>query len=575
MAELILPSGAIKVIQTQQNMVGSAIVGGAGSVTNNVSNSDNTPVVGVLEQIREVSLKSFRGITKVATLLADTLNFEKANARRERDQAAELEKERKSKLGAGIIGPMPKGGEDEDGGGVGAGGGFLAGLGLAPLLKKAQSIGKKIIAPFARLLTSLGRLTGLAGLFTRLAPLLAPLGPVGAIAAALFLIVQYADEIAKVLAPIIDGLKKTFEILKPIIQPIFELADFMIKLALGELATALTAAFRMVNNTLSFLVDNFIGLNEMLAGIVTGDFDLIKKGFTRVKTAFQTLGDKILNAIIGAVNGLIDALPFVPQKIKDKMKFDKVGAEAPQEETKPETKTPDSKKSLFTSDKAYNTDTTGMEEVIELPKTKNVDKVTSVADTAEKVMKAEPAVYTEEQKKADLELYEQITKGGFGDRYSGVLKDLQAQDAIIPMTQASAKQSGIVGEDYEKYFIEKLKENQAKGIDPEDIRSFMVMQERYQRLNQAKMGIELGDSIRSEIFKNEGGIDPNIIPSIKTPGKALGGEVLSTGTVTVVNNQPQNINTSTNVAKNTTSSGPINVSSGDNYFDRQSNNVNI
>src|SRR6056300_1640463 len=151
MAELILPSGAIKVIQTQQNMVGSAIVGGAGSVTNNVSNSDNTPVVGVLEQIKEVSLKSFRGITRVATLLADTLNFEKANARRERDQAAELAKENRAKLaatsGTGSVGTSP---EDEDGGGIGAGGGFLAGLGLTPLLKKAKNIGKKIIAPFAR-----------------------------------------------------------------------------------------------------------------------------------------------------------------------------------------------------------------------------------------------------------------------------------------------------------------------------------------------------------------------------------------------------------------------------------------
>src|SRR6056300_135682 len=151
MAELILPSGAIKVIQTQQNMVGSAIVGGAGSVTNNVSNSDNTPVVGVLEQIREVSLKSFKGITRVATLLTDTLNFEKANARRERDQAAELAKESK-RPGSNFIGPMPKGGEGEDEGssGLGSKGGFLAGLGLTPLIAQAKKILTKILKPFKK-----------------------------------------------------------------------------------------------------------------------------------------------------------------------------------------------------------------------------------------------------------------------------------------------------------------------------------------------------------------------------------------------------------------------------------------
>ena len=255
MAELVLPSGAIKVIQTQQQMVGGAIAGGAGSVANGMSGD----TIQVLEDIKEISLRQYKGLTKVAKLLADTLNFDKAKERREKDQASELEKERKSKLGttAGVGGSGDGLKEDEDGFEIGAGGGFLAGLGFTPLIKKAKSIGAKIVKPFATLLTSLGRLTGLAGLFTRLAPLLAPLGPIGAIVGALFLIVQYSDELAKVFSPIIDGLKKTFEILKPVISPIFELADFLIKLTLGELATALKAAFIMLNNTLSFVVQHY------------------------------------------------------------------------------------------------------------------------------------------------------------------------------------------------------------------------------------------------------------------------------------------------------------------------------
>ena len=43
----------------------------------------------------------------------------------------------------------------------------------------------------------------------------------------------------------------------------------------------------------------------------------------------------------------------------------------------------------------------------------------------------------------------------------------------------------------------------------------------------------------------------------------------SQGNVTVVNNQPTSVNTSTSVAKTSVSSSPINVSSGDSYFDRQ------
>ena len=309
MAEL---SQALSIVQSQQAVVGKTIMGGAGSVANTEGST-----VGILEQIRDISLKSFRGVTKTAETLAAMFGFEKQKDRREKDQAAELAKEKNTNNLTPNNNNNENNFEDENSSGSGGMGGFLSGFGFGSLIKSAKKIMGKIIKPFTVLLASLGRLTGLAGLFTRLAPLLAPLGPVGLVISGLFLVTQYAGEIAKALSPLIDGLKKAFEILKPILKPIFELADFMVKLALGELATALTAAFGMVNNTLSFLVDNFIGLSKIIYGIVTGDFDIIKEGFAKVKTAFATLGDKILNAIIGAVNGLIDALPFVPQKIKD------------------------------------------------------------------------------------------------------------------------------------------------------------------------------------------------------------------------------------------------------------------
>jgi len=49
----------------------------------------------------------------------------------------------------------------------------------------------------------------------------------------------------------------------------------------------------------------------------------------------------------------------------------------------------------------------------------------------------------------------------------------------------------------------------------------------------------------------------------------------SQGNVTVVNNQPSSINTSTNVAKTNVSQSPVNTSSGDSYFDKQANNIHV
>jgi hypothetical protein len=49
----------------------------------------------------------------------------------------------------------------------------------------------------------------------------------------------------------------------------------------------------------------------------------------------------------------------------------------------------------------------------------------------------------------------------------------------------------------------------------------------------------------------------------------------SQGSVTVVNNQPSSVNTSTNVAKTSVTSVPLNTSSGDSYFDKQANNIHV
>jgi hypothetical protein len=84
-------AGALQIVQTQQNLVGKALVGGASAITGESSESKSQ--TGILEQIRDITLKSFRATTKVAETLVNTLNFQKSKEARERDQSAELSKE--------------------------------------------------------------------------------------------------------------------------------------------------------------------------------------------------------------------------------------------------------------------------------------------------------------------------------------------------------------------------------------------------------------------------------------------------------------------------------------------------
>ena len=584
MAELVLPSGAIKVIQTQQQMVGGAIAGGAGSVANGMSGD----TIQVLEDIKEISLRQYKGLTKVAKLLADTLNFDKAKARREKDQAAELEKERKSKLGttAGVGGSGDGLKEDEGGGGIGAGGGFLAGLGLTPLIKKAKSIGAKIVKPFARLLTSLGRLTGLAGLFTRLAPLLAPLGPIGAIIGALFLIVQYSDEIAKALAPLIDGLKKTFEILKPVTDIVFGLLDIVIKTGLATIGGALGVAVAGLNNVLGGLLASVIFIKDLVVGLITGDMNLIANAWKTVKATFAKLGDSFINAIKSLYNGIIDSLPL-PDKLKSKLKLETKEIEEPKEEPK------------------SSTEPTGKEDLpaIPTPSIPEADTSTNVASTIEEP-KAEPAQIIPEVKPKTINM----------DQTSGVTQVAEKISGDPDMPPLGMNMYNTTGDTWEeradqwrgfKAALVKAEKDGSISKEELDFRIMKMMDEK-DRLKRAKnmIGIKKQKaeltgqqfdeaSVLGEMDASNAETQEKVLAesgmTVKSFDEALNNKLQpnvnkrnlegdgagSKGNVTVVNNQPSSINTSTNVAKTSVSQSPVNTSSGDNYFDRQANNVHV
>ena len=85
-------AGALQIVQTQQNLVGNTIAGGASAVNEKSSDSQ----VGILEQIRTITLQSFRKRSEIASNLANTLLLQKDESRKREEQSSELELEQKN-----------------------------------------------------------------------------------------------------------------------------------------------------------------------------------------------------------------------------------------------------------------------------------------------------------------------------------------------------------------------------------------------------------------------------------------------------------------------------------------------
>jgi len=226
MAELVLPSGAIKIIQTQQDMVGGTIAGGAAAVS--TSDTDKNSELNILQQIKEVTLKSFRKTTEIAKTLVETLTFEKNQQRLERDQAAEMAKEAKSKVGGVNVGKSNIVKETE---GRFDGAAFAIGAAVAPIFNFIKKIGT-IFAPafLGKLFGPLTKLFGKGGFLFRF---LGPLGPIGLIIGGVALLFKYSDEIVKALTPAIDGIKKLAQENAPLITALKNGFDFLFKNIIG------------------------------------------------------------------------------------------------------------------------------------------------------------------------------------------------------------------------------------------------------------------------------------------------------------------------------------------------------
>jgi hypothetical protein len=595
MAELVLPSGAIKVIQSQQQMVGGAIAGGAGSVSSSMSGD----TIQVLEDIKEISLRQFKGLNKVAKLLADTLNFDKAEARRKKDQSAEASKENKIK--GGFIGPMSNQGavpEEDEGAGMslGAGGGFLAGMGIQPLMKKAKGIIGTIVKPFKKLLVAFGSFTRLTPLLGRLAPMLAAGGPIGLVIGGLFLLVQYSDEIVKALSPAIDKIAQVFKELQPIFDIIMEVLDSGIKMGITTLGASLSA----VGDVIGGVADIIMGIFDTVSVIFTGAKDLIDgkiSGMDFVKLIWDQGIKKILMAPINMlknlgetmfdfIKGLVKSLPFgIGDKLISGMKGmtegsqagtagdiageasmdnfsggDTITSTAPSASGAVASKIEDPKEeTVVTKPKAK-------------PKTVNMDKTSGVTKVAEKIS-GDPNLPP-----LGINMYKTT-----GDTYDERAKQwYEFKDALV-----QAEKDGSITKDEIEFRIMQLKGERNSLKSAKQILSIGKQRAdlKGETFDEASKLKEL-DSERSEtqsktlaangmtVKSYDEAVNNKLQPNVNKrdlKGDGAG----SQANVTVVNNQPSSINTSTNVAKTSVTSVPLNTSSGDSYFDKQANNIHV
>ena len=227
----IAQSTALAVVEQQQSIVGSALVGASGSAVLAESTDSQSQI---LEQIRDIQVKTLRGIGDIAKGIKDMFDLDKLQDRRDREDATELEKEQGSPdVAVPGDGDVSEQDADKKAGGIF---GFLGGLPGAGLFKKM----------FAPILGFFGKGGLLVKLFGRF-------GPLGALILGFTLVYKYSDEIAKALAPAIDGIKTLMTKLKPVTDFLLMVGDFLIK----NLLEGIGSVLKYVIDAVTRVVDGF------------------------------------------------------------------------------------------------------------------------------------------------------------------------------------------------------------------------------------------------------------------------------------------------------------------------------
>ena len=577
MAELVLPSGAIKIIQSQQQLVGGAIAGSAGAVGGNGANPD----IDVLKEIKELAFKSFKKTTQIAKTLADSLAFEKNQTRRKNDQSAELSKESGGGGGAvgGFIGPEQP--ENKKGGLQGIG--FALGAAVAPLMNFIGKIGMLFKGLFAsKIFSPLMKLFSKGGSFFRF---LGPLGPIGLIAGGLFLLFKYSDEIIKALTPAIDKIKKMAQDSAPMIEAFKNGFDWLFKNIIGGIGRVIEGIIDIIGPLITglgkILTGDIMGglkdlgqsllnlvtlptkllleffdpaiqvikqIGESLLSFITGIPEYISTAFTNMisemKTNFANNTAAIKSSIMGIfapisdffsalgdrvktiINSLIEKLPL-PDFVKKKLKLETKATQELGEtvnETGVKNKYADASVNPMSRDRAYDGGATMNEAFAESKGEKygtaNITKSgTSGYDNASGIMT--PAEFSE---------YNKLDTNGQMDYLKSLDSNEQERRRMIDKLSKDKLEFDKKNKDY----IAKYKTAPDEMVSPDD-----------QMLRDDKIQRQTKDQAKGLVSDNKSG-----------------------NQTVIVNNQPTNITSQNDVKKADMYSGSISTSSGDNYFDK-------
>ena len=552
-------AGALQVIQSQQNLVGSSVAGGAAAIKNESS-------VGILEQIRDITLKSFRKTSEIASSLVKALDFDKQIERRQRDDAVELSKE-----SGGSGNPKALDGLDDKKEPKGKFDSIKKSIGGIGAILSGSFIGK--------LFSPLISLFGKGGFLFRF---LGPLGPIGLIIGGVMLLFKYSDEIIKALTPAIDKIKKLWAENQPLIDALKNGFDWLFKNIIGGLG-------RIIGGIIDDIGPIFSGFSKLLQGDIMGGLKDIGVGLLNIvlfipraiarffepvlvdienwfmetvnsiKTFFVEMGTSISNftssifnyildipnklfegiksigsvlvdfftvtipdAIKGAINSLIDVLPL-PDVIKNKMKL-----------TTSKTKAAENKVSEFGTKEKYT------------------DRTLNPMEREAQAGSSDKLTMDEGYKEATGEQYGEIKTSVTGTSGSYFGRDILTPDQI-------KEYDGLKSSDERIKFLENLnKEEQTRRKIIFDL----YKEKRELLANQPERFVPE----KREFMSPDDEMNKFMTPK-RTQAAGLvtqGG----TGSITVINNSPTSVISQNDVKKTDVISGSISTSSGDNYFDR-------
>jgi len=578
MAELVLPSGAIKIIQSQQQLVGGAITGGAGSVSG--SNADGDSELNILEQIKELTFKSFKKTTQIAKTLADSLAFNKNQTRRKNDQSAELSKE---SGGGGAVGGFigPEQPEDKKGGLQGIG--FALGAAVAPLMNFIGKIGKLFTGLFAsKIFGPITKLFGKGGTFLRF---LGPLGPIGLIAGGLFLLFKYSDEIIKALTPAIDKIKKMAQENAPMIEAFKNGFDWFFKNVIAGIGKIIGGIIDIISPLITglgkILTGDIMGglkdLGQSLLNVVLVPAKLLAEFFDPAIQVIKQIGESILSFF----KGIPEMIGTAFTNLISEMKINFTNNVAAIKSTIMGIFTPISD---FFSDLGDRVKTIINSLIEKLP----------LPDFVKKKLKLET--------KATQEIGETVNETGVKNKYadasvSGMQRERMTGGGAT-MSEAFAEAEG------EKYGTAKISKSGTSGYDsasgimtPAEFSEYNKLdtngqmdylknldvkeQERRRMIDKLKNEkITFDNKNRDYIDKYKTAPDEMMSPDdqmlrddkfqrqAKNQSKGLVGDSKSGTQTIIVNNSPTNVTSQNDIKKADMYSGNINTSSGDSYFER-------